>query len=348
MSTHGTAPEAPHWRFDVGGERDVELLRQSVILMAARCSSSYASDLAVVASELAMALLRQGEPGGYLLARETAPGVELLAVAHVPRGGTTTKPLGDALTEPGYTEAEGVRDALQRVEGAATAFDVYSDRDGAVVLARLGTRPPRNDRFRWGAVSVPAGGSGESGDAWAVTSDGGIVAVVVDGLGHGPEAAMASRAAVSAFVSGTETAPEELVAYVHAAMRQTRGGVLGACWIDATSSQLTYVGIGNVTGRLVSGGESRGLLGREGMIGTGLRAPSIRAVTYPWEPGATVVIASDGLKSRWDPLAHPGLLSHDPAVVAAVLERDHRRQSDDTAVLVVQDLRPGGGIRGER
>ena len=40
--------------------------------------------------------------------------------------------------------------------------------------------------------------------------------------------------------------------------------------------------------------------------------------------------------SRWSLDDHPGLAGHDPAVIAAVLARDHARGRDDVTVLVAR------------
>jgi hypothetical protein len=50
-------------------------------------------------------------------------------------------------------------------------------------------------------------------------------------------------------------------------------------------------------------------------------------------------MATDGLRTGWDPGAYPGLVGHDPVVVAATLHRDQGRRADDVAVLVIEDLR---------
>jgi hypothetical protein len=56
---------------------------------------------------------------------------------------------------------------------------------------------------------------------------------------------------------------------------------------------------------------------------------------YPWIPGATLLLWTDGLSSRdLDPGAD--LLRRDPAVVAATLHRDQGRDGDDATIVVVR------------
>jgi hypothetical protein len=45
---------------------------------------------------------------------------------------------------------------------------------------------------------------------------------------------------------------------------------------------------------------------------------------------------SDGLASRWDLGAYPGLRVHDPALIAAALYRDFARGRDDVTVLAAR------------
>jgi hypothetical protein len=237
-------------------------------------------------------------------------------------------------------------------------FDLYSITRGGsapagtVILARFLEGPPRPGWCRWGAVNVPIEEGGISGDGWAVSVLPPLVSVlVVDGLGHGREAGQAAAAAVSAFAANPSANLEELVRRAHEAMRPTRGGVLAVCSVNPELGELRYGAIGNISGMLlndrtsqsqwllVNDRTSQRLLGRDGTLGTSLVPPSPRLNSYPWSPGTVLVLASDGLRSSWDPLAYPGLLSHDPAVIAAVLQRDYGRPNDDATVLVVCDLR---------
>jgi len=56
---------------------------------------------------------------------------------------------------------------------------------------------------------------------------------------------------------------------------------------------------------------------------------------YPIAPGSLLVMHSDGLSARWDLRQRPELLRAHPAVIAAVLYRDHGRERDDATVVVV-------------
>ena len=59
-----------------------------------------------------------------------------------------------------------------------------------------------------------------------------------------------------------------------------------------------------------------------------------RQYQYPWPAGALLVMHSDGLASHWSLDSYPGLRLRHPALVAAVLYRDHQRGRDDVTVVV--------------
>jgi anti-sigma regulatory factor (Ser/Thr protein kinase) len=344
---------APHRRHPIEAQEDVGALRRAVRVQVGRTAPELSEGEAeLAATELATNLLRHAT-GGYVLTRPVDGGIELISVDRGPGlpAGVLVEAgaVGPSAAAPPRRGGLGV--GLASVRRHATLFDWYSDSDGTVILARLQAHAPETTaRMVWGGVNVPLGGDGESGDAWAVAAGGRVAAIVADGLGHGAEAAAASRAAVGVFDRVTlagdggtwhaETGLGEYTAEAHSAMRATRGGVLGVCVIDVDAEQAVYAGIGNITG-LIAGG-LRGtyhLISHPGTLGTQLAAPRARTAVHPWAPGAVLVLASDGIDTRWNPSARPGLLNRHPSVVAATIHRDHARGTDDAAVLIVRDHR---------
>jgi hypothetical protein len=68
----------------------------------------------------------------------------------------------------------------------------------------------------------------------------------------------------------------------------------------------------------------------------GHQARTIRQFEYAVPPGAAVILHSDGISSRWEPAALPGLNSRDPLVVAATLLAQAGSRRDDAGVLVLK------------
>lgn len=332
--------EHEHRRHPIAEFEDVGALRRAVGHLAAETAGLRPGEAELVATELGTNLLKHAVPGGYVLYRQTVDGIELLSVdtgpgmdAHGATGALAPMALG----------ADGLSAGLASIRRIATDFDTYSAPTGTVVLARLGgARPRRAQRWRFGGVNIPLGGEGPSGDAWGASvgpdADTPVAAAVIDGLGHGDEAGEASRAGLAVFHQRPITDPEAYLRAAHEAMRGTRGGVGAACVIDVSSGMLTFAGGGNISGQIVYGDNKQYLASTPGTLGTSLVAPKMRSQQFRWPAGATLIMVSDGIRAGWSNSGYPGLLGHDPSVVAAVLHRDFTRLTDDATVMVLRDM----------
>jgi hypothetical protein len=112
--------------------------------------------------------------------------------------------------------------------------------------------PLRTRSVEWAATSYTLPGQTETGDRHFIADipEGTFVAVV-DGLGHGPEAATAAERAVTAIdQSGQVGSLAEMFKRCHRALRGTRGVVMSLATYDAEKNEMTWLGVGNVIGRL--------------------------------------------------------------------------------------------------
>jgi hypothetical protein len=128
--------------------------------------------------------------------------------------------------------------------------------------------------------------------------------------------------------------PAELLGRIHSALRSTRGAAVGVVRLDMIRSRVHYAGLGNIGGLISNPSGMQRLVSHNGTAGA--EARRIQQFEYVWPSDALLVMYSDGLSSSWDWSAYPGLQSHDPAVIAGVLYRDHNRGRDDATVLVVK------------
>src|SRR2546427_4142817 len=77
--------------------------------------------------------------------------------------------------------------------------------------------------IEWGVASLALPGEAESGDRHLVKPVGtGVLVAVVDGLGHGAEAAAAAQAAVAALERHATESPVPLIERCHRALQGTR------------------------------------------------------------------------------------------------------------------------------
>lgn len=186
-------------------------------------------------------------------------------------------------------------------------------------------------------VAVRALGS-ESGDQYLVsrTGDGGVLVAVVDGLGHGPDAASAAKTAIAVLEAGDDRELGARFLRCHERLRDTRGVVL-SIGLFATGS-LTWLGVGNVDGVLLRSGSGapEQLLVRSGVVGR--RLPSLELSRLAVARGDTLIVATDGVQSRFAE-GRGGAFAAPPT--AERILADHGRETDDALVLVVRYLGPG-------
>ncbi|MFE0810404.1 SpoIIE family protein phosphatase [Streptomyces sp. NPDC058794] len=314
---------------------------------------------ALVATELATNLLKHAG-GGQVLIDVVAPAVlasgrerdllvQVATVDHGPGIGDVAAALSDGFTTTGSLGA-----GLGTCARLSDDFDLHSvPGRGTVVVARIGpvlgtTARDRGPaaRVRAGAVNVPFGGAEYSGDAWAwVRSGDRVTLMLADGLGHGPEAARASTAAVEALRGAAHLPPAEALRRLDTALSGTRGAAVAVAQVDAGASVLRFAGVGNVGARLCERGTWRHLVSRPGIVGTH-RPATLREEETTWADDRVLVLHSDGLPSRWTPTDDTCRTAVDPAVTAAVTVRDAsspaRPVRDDTAVAVLASTPPDG------
>jgi anti-sigma regulatory factor (Ser/Thr protein kinase) len=286
-----------------------------------------AGKVAIAATELANNLLRHAD-GGELLVQALGDGVdsavELLAIDRGPGMSDVARCMTD-----GYSTAGTPGTGLGAVRRLAQEFDIYSvPGEGSVVMARFG----KPQAARYGAICVPMSGEIDCGDAWHLVSDHGRTAVMlVDGLGHGTFAAEAAQVGVRAFAASPWEAPGITLSNAGRLMTKTRGGAAACALVEGSS--VSYSGVGNIGGTLISAEKSQGLVSHAGTLGLQHRRPQQFEYTRP--PGSLLIMHSDGVSARWNLRERPGLLVVHPALIAAVLYRDFGRNKDDSTVLVL-------------
>ncbi|MFN2572726.1 MAG: SpoIIE family protein phosphatase [Gemmatimonadales bacterium] len=191
-----------------------------------------------------------------------------------------------------------------------------------------------------GFAMQPLPGQEESGDLCLIKRAGtGTLLAVVDGLGHGLEAASAAHAAVGALDRYAREPLTDLVRRCHDALVGLRGVVLGAAYLDPQAALMTWLGVGNVGGVLLrADGGSRParvtLVPIAGFIGAEQTHPTTRSV--PLALDDTVVLFSDGIK---DGFVESLVLANSPQEIADQVITRYAKGTDDALVLVARYAR---------
>jgi anti-sigma regulatory factor (Ser/Thr protein kinase) len=325
-----------HAVFPMGDASRVGEARRHAAYLAAECALDDvdAGRLALVVTELATNLVRHAREGRlWLSARVARHEVEVIAVDDGPGIPDVERSLGDGFSTGG-TPGTG----LGAVRRLAQFFDLHSSVPGGTVIVarvRAGGVPAPQGTCCVGAVSFAAPGEQVCGDGWAFALDGDRTALLmVDGLGHGPDAAEAAAVAIEAFKLDPFAAPRDVVARTHQALRRTRGAAMMALQADVGTDTVRSSGAGNIVARLVSGVSDRTLLSQHGTAGITIRTPE--ETSTPWPPHALLVAFSDGIETRWKAETIMPVLGRDPTLAAALLARDHCRGRDDATVAVLR------------
>ena len=189
----------------------------------------------------------------------------------------------------------------------------------------------------WGFASRPLVVDGESGDAlWVRVGPTSAIIAVVDGVGHGPAAAVAARRAVELIAAGEGEDPVRAMQRCHEGLRETRGVALSVAWFDAEQGRMSWMGVGSVQGmllranpRAVSPRES--LMLRGGVLGRQL--PVLHASVVAVAPGDRLVFATDGVRSTFAPEWN----ADEPTqTLADRILNEHGTGADDALVVAVR------------
>lgn len=281
--------------------------------------------LSVVTQEMARNLVLHAG-NGELYYHQDGERLDLLAIDKGPGMADVARCLADSYSSKGTMGA-----GLGAICRLADQFDIYSQLGkGTVVFARFRLQPVMNP-LSSAAVCTPYPGEEVCGDSWAVC---GNRILVCDGLGHGHAAHEASRKARALFLEhDPNLSLESLLERMHRVLTSTRGGAAALAEVLPQQAQVRFCGAGNIAG-VLHDERSRSMVSGNGTVG--YRIGRIQSFTYPWAPTTVLLMASDGISTRYDLSAYPGLISRHPAVIAAVLHRDFRRNNDDATLVVMK------------
>jgi negative regulator of sigma-B (phosphoserine phosphatase) len=196
--------------------------------------------------------------------------------------------------------------------------------------------------LEWAAAARVRPGERVPGDlALIVPAPAGALIAAADGLGHGPAAACAARVAVREAWLSADADIAAITRSCHRALRSTRGAALSLGIVARARRSLTWLGVGNVEGRVLrstSGGRSakESLLLASGLPGRDL--PEVSPKTVPLNRGDLVIFATDGVGQGFaDDLDVSGTTGE---IVDRIMRR-HWKANDDALAVVARYL--GGG-----
>jgi serine/threonine protein phosphatase PrpC len=201
------------------------------------------------------------------------------------------------------------------------------------------------------SATAPMRDNEPCGDAalWLQLAAGkGCVLAIVDGLGHGHEAALASDAATRALAAAcaadgacapaqaAAAQPPDLRAWLErmdGALAGLRGAAVGLLCLHGT--QLWHAGVGNTRTLHVRRGAVTRLPSQNGIVGGGMPA-QLQVAVLDVLPGDWLLLFTDGLDERLSLPVQLPEWQRDPALLCLHLLQRHRLARDDAGVLVAR------------
>ncbi len=193
--------------------------------------------------------------------------------------------------------------------------------------------------LEFGVATAVLPGQEESGDLHiAKLFRNGALVAVVDGLGHGAEAAEAAQIAARTLEARPNDSVIALLRRCHQALQGTRGVVMSMASFNMNDETMTWVGVGNVEGVLLRAnpktnpGTEFPVL-RGGVVGGQL--PPLLAAVVPVSKSDTLILVTDGIESGFN---HGLPLNSKPQQIADHILARHNKGTDDALVLVARYL----------
>lgn len=323
----------------VARQRSVRLARQLGFDEATR------GKVALVVSEAATNILVHAQRGEILMTASEHRGCRCIHILATDRGPGIIK-LGQALAG-GRSTRRGLGEGLGAMQRLSNRFEIYAPPGGGTTIFCCLCADSEEFIQAWKGLEInaamrPKRGEKVCGDTWAyrpLSGDSGLL-LVVDGIGHGYAAQEAAHRARDTLAGFRKPDPTALMNALHDNLSGTRGAAALAVFVDPSTSSLRACGVGNISASVDLAGESRGLVSHNGTLGSG--RIRLQEFSYPWLEGALLLLHSDGLSPRWDLKDYPGLRLRHPALVSAVLYRDHAKDRDDATVVVLRRARQQG------
>lgn len=164
--------------------------------------------------------------------------------------------------------------------------------------------------LRWASLSRPIAGEAVCGDVVTVVPTAPPAAeghwlAVIDGLGHGPEAAQAAQVArccleQAAGQPGLAGHPDLVLLTLDTALAGTRGAAIGLVWV--TPDRLRHAGVGNTRALRWRAGQTLRLPSSYGIVGDGQlsaghgsRKVPVMVTDLDLQPDDWLLLFTDGL-----------------------------------------------------
>lgn len=309
------------------------------LVVAEGFGSQKVGEIDIVVSELTSNLVKFAEEGELLYRVSTDENGTFFEIYCID-GGKGIPNLA-RMRQDGVSTSETLGQGLGAIERLSYSSSIFTNTDwGTVVHSKIYKKevaPLKNKKtIDFGMVQVCCPGEKVCGDGYAVKRFGnGYQFFMGDGLGHGANAHEAAEEAIVAFKECKEKSPSEVLRYIHLQTKKTRGLVATVVYLDFEAKKWTICGIGNISTSIYTGLSAKNYTPYNGIVGHNIPR-TINDSFQILEKYQTLIMHSDGLRTRWNLSELPGILKFDPNIIAAALYKDNARHNDDMTLFAAK------------
>jgi anti-sigma regulatory factor (Ser/Thr protein kinase) len=326
-----------HLAYKVEDRSYFAILKKEIhaLAMSAEFTEGKVGEIDIVVAEMVSNLVKHAGGGQLLVTlveQEGMQGIEIISVDNGPGMVDANRMVTD-----GVSTKNTLGGGLGAMKRLSDVFQVYSIKDwGTVILTRIFEKElpayKKAPAVEVRSVLLPKPGEQLCGDGFfCKQSKQHLQLFLGDGLGHGAEAAKAVTVAGEAFLECTEYNPPDIIRHLNQMVKKTRGLVGTVAVFNMKEKIWRICGVGNILTKIASPSSSKGYMSYNGIIG--LNVPNtLNAQEVPYEKGQTLIMCSDGLKSRWELGRYLAIQRYDLSVLGASLIKDFARNTDDMSV----------------
>lgn len=329
-----------HNRFIITENSQVGQLRREISMMAARVgfNETRKGEVAIIVSEIGTNLIKHTPQGGEVLVKtfphKNNPGLEIISIDDGPG-----MSYASFMIQNGISTSGTLGTGLGAIKRLSHEFDLYSKKDqGTILLSRIWQYEKSQrtlKKFEIGAICVPKPDETECGDLYCYEYvDHKLLILAVDGLGHGPLAAEAAQRAVEIFQKNLRLSIDNIIFNIHQGLKSTRGAALILVCLDPEIKTITYAGVGNLCGKLITKDGYKGFVSHNGTVG--YEPIKIKSYETSWSSSDIIILNSDGIKTNITLPNLDQITNHTCTTIAALIYKENKRGNDDATVLVLR------------
>lgn len=327
-----------HHSYTVADRSYLAILKKEVHALAVKTgfTGSPLAEIDLIVAEVTSNLLKHAREGELLVRMvemHKTPGIEIIGIDNGPGIAEVAAVVKDGISTKG-TLGHG----LGSIQRFSDTFQLYSQPGwGSILLARKFLKPlpaKAMEKVEERYINVPKPNETVSGDGiFSYLTPECYKTIALDGLGHGPDAHAAAQKAIFEFKNCPLTDAVDIIRHLHPLIKRTRGAVASVGVYSFKDKRWNICGVGNICTRIFSGFQLKSYLPYNGIVG--LTVPSsMKANLVEHHGGQLLLMASDGLRTRWEISRYPGILKYDLSILAAALYKDHGRRTDDMSIVI--------------